>query len=162
MRFRTPEQIMKDLQQIGVGIDQARVLSAAGKGALGPTEPGLRGESARAFAELHKGDVTLTEAQQRALLRFVLPEYETEVRQIIQVPLNQNEFDALVSFDFARGSGNLTEVAKLIQAGDHVGASEFIRHFDDKRGIGLAKRRGAEADLFLRPPSSNKSLEAAQ
>lgn len=75
-------------------------------------------------------------------------------------PLNQNEFDALVSFCFNLGCGALdgSTLLKKLQAGDRAGAAnEFLKwQYEHKNGNlvaseGLFKRRQLERALFLEP-----------
>lgn len=70
--------------------------------------------------------------------------------------LNQNEFDALVSFVFNAGLGNFetSTLFKMLKAGDKPGAAgQFGRwiYSDGKKLPGLVTRRAAERDLFLTP-----------
>lgn len=75
------------------------------------------------------------------------------VQTLVTVPLNQNQFDALVDFVFNDGVGNFktsTMLSKL-NAGDFIGAdAEFAKwiHSGGKVLPGLVTRRNAEAVLF--------------
>lgn len=75
------------------------------------------------------------------------------VRSMVNVPLTQGQFDALVSFAFNTGLGNLrssTLLAKL-NAGDYQGAAaEFSRwvYANGQIVAGLVTRRLAEAATF--------------
>jgi lysozyme len=80
-------------------------------------------------------------------------QFERDVLKLVKVPLEQREFDALVSFAFNCGSGNLAKstLLKKINAGDKDGAaSEFLKW--DRAGgkvlRGLTRRRNAERALF--------------
>jgi lysozyme len=79
------------------------------------------------------------------------------LRSVTPVPLNQNQFDALVSFIFNVGQGNYatSTLRKLLHAGDYEGAAaEFERWIygtvDGKKVKlpGLITRRAAERALF--------------
>jgi hypothetical protein len=107
MRSRAPEQTITGLMGVGVDWGHARVLAAAGKPPDGSSRFGLRYQAAKAFAERHAKDVTLTLAQQRALFEHALPAYEADVRRLVHVPLTQSQFDALVSFDYNKGARHL-------------------------------------------------------
>ena len=144
-KFRTPEQITFDLMNIGVDHEHARVLAAVGRPPGDSSEFGLEGHAAKVFAERHARDVTLTLAQQRALLEHVLPAYEAEVRKLVHMPLTQNQFDALVYFDYSRGSTHLAKVVKRLNEGDYEDAARILEHFDDKGLPGARMRRYAEA-----------------
>ncbi len=154
LKFRTPAQIRAELEAIGVDPEKARILSAAGR----IKAEGLVRQAAKKFAEEHKQDVTLTFAQQRALLSLIIPQYEAEVRDRVRVSLNQNEFDALVSFDYGRGPGSLKGIADLVNRGDRLQAADEIEHFDDKRGEDYKPRRKAEAELMRRDVAKPQPL----
>lgn len=70
--------------------------------------------------------------------------------------LNQNQYDALVSFIFNVGTGafRYSTMRRLLQAGDHAeAAKEFLRwtHAGGKENKGLLARRKAEQALFTAP-----------
>jgi lysozyme len=96
----------------------------------------------------------MTEAEGSTLLRKVLAAvYEPEVKRLVKVPLTQNEYDALVSFTYNAGGGNLAKSTLLrkLNAGDYEGAAaEFDRWVSSKgqRLNGLIRRRNAEEALF--------------
>ncbi len=97
-----------------------------------------------------------------ALLRADLDGFELGVARLVTRPINQSQFDALVSFAFnvgldidadrrAEGLGDSTLLA-LVNAGcDQEAAIEFLKW--NKAGgrplLGLTRRRLAEAQLFL-------------
>jgi lysozyme len=78
---------------------------------------------------------------------------EKAVLRCVSVPLNQEQFDALVSFTFNCGAGNLASstLLKLLNNGDYAGAKEQFQRWNKAAGremAGLTKRRHAEAALF--------------
>lgn len=96
----------------------------------------------------------ITEAQARALLAATLVTYENAVTRYVKVPLNQNQFDALVDFAYNAGAKNLltSTLLKKLNAGDYIGASkEFSKwvYGGGKKLNGLVKRREAERQLFI-------------
>lgn len=96
----------------------------------------------------------ITESQAEALLRKDLSISEAGVSNLVKVPINQNQFDALVSFTFNLGVGNLqnSTLLKKLNAGDKQGAAdEFLRwnKAGGKEVAGLTRRRAAERSLFL-------------
>lgn len=98
----------------------------------------------------------ITQAGADAILRQDLAKFEKYVTDAVKVPLNQNEFDALVSFTFNLGPGNLrsSTLLKKLNAGDRAGAAdEFLKwtKAGGKTLPGLVKRREAERALFLTP-----------
>lgn len=99
-------------------------------------------------------NMVITEAQAEKMLAEDLVRFERIVERLVQVPLNQGQFDALVSFTYNVGEGNFTKSTLLrkLNAGDSAGAAEqFSRwvHAGGKVLPGLVKRRAAERAMFL-------------
>ena len=98
----------------------------------------------------------ITEAGADAILRQDLAKFERYVLDAVKVPLNQNEFDALVSFTFNLGPGNLrsSTLLRKLNAGDRAGAADEFGKWVKAGGKtlpGLVKRREAERALFRAP-----------
>ena len=77
------------------------------------------------------------------------------VKKLVKVDLTQGEFNALVSFTYNVGSGNLesSTLLKLINEESYIAASEqFLRwtKASGKQLKGLLKRRQEEKQVFLR------------
>lgn len=96
-----------------------------------------------------------TEAQAEQYLRNDLITFENAVNRLVKVPLNQNQFDALILFTYNLGETNLrsSTLLKKLNAKDYKGAaSEFLKW--NKAGgkvmSGLVKRRKAEMELFAK------------
>jgi len=67
------------------------------------------------------------------------------------VNLNQNQFDALVSFTYNLGCGALSSIKPLIQAGNYAAVCPKMKQYIHAGGQvvqGLVNRRAAECDLF--------------
>jgi lysozyme len=82
-----------------------------------------------------------------------LEEYENYVSTAVTVPLSQNQFDALVSWVYNLGNGNLTSstMLKVLNSGDYAGVPAQIKRWNKAGGKvleGLTRRRQAEADMF--------------
>jgi lysozyme len=101
---------------------------------------------------VHPDDV-ITMERADEYLRLDLQYAEGVVSQYVNLPLNQNQFDALVDFVFNLGIGQFmrsTLLAKL-NHGDFAGASaEFIRWNKDNGKVepGLTRRCKARTVLF--------------
>lgn len=98
--------------------------------------------------------ITAQEAEDR--LRDDLSHAEMAVLCQIKVPLTQHQFDALVSFTFNVGAGNLHDsiLKKRVNAGDYVHASKWFLPWCKVHGVeseGLMNRRHAEMEFFLTP-----------
>ena len=96
---------------------------------------------------------TITQDEAEKLLTELLPKYENTVKRSIHVELNQNQFDALVSFCWNCGSSRT--LFKLIneKTSDEIIHSWLTTHYIRGGGKilnGLIKRRLSEADLFIK------------
>lgn len=102
-----------------------------------------------------EGDsISLEEAER--LFRKDIEIYEDAVVNAVIVPLNQNQFDALVSFTYNLGAGNLrsSTLLKKLNEGDYLAAADQFSRWNRAGGqvlAGLVRRRAAERDLFLLP-----------
>jgi len=79
---------------------------------------------------------------------------EDAVNAFVSVPLNQNQFDALVSFTFNEGAGHLEESTLLrkLNDGQTAAAVAEFDHWVYQNGKlldGLVRRRAAEKALFM-------------
>jgi len=91
------------------------------------------------------------------LLQSDLRKFEGGVIQYVAVSMNQNQFDALVSFAFNLGLANLkgSTLLRLLNHGQYTEAAEQFLRWNKAGGMalpGLTRRRAAERDLFLRAP----------
>lgn len=99
-----------------------------------------------------EGDV-ITEEQATEFLRDDVGFAEQCIAMSVDVPLTQNEYDALVSFVFNVGCGAFRKSTLLtrLKAGDYDAcATEFLRwsKAGGKEVAGLARRRLGESRLF--------------
>lgn len=87
------------------------------------------------------------------LLKQDLRASELAVKRLVKVPITQEQYDALVSFTFNVGEGNLRKSTLLrrLNAGQcREAAKEFSRwvYAKGKKYAGLVRRRAEEAALF--------------
>jgi GH24 family phage-related lysozyme (muramidase) len=100
-------------------------------------------------------DLVITEKRASELLEQDIRTAEKGVLDALKVPVNQNEFDALVSFAFNVGVNAFksSTLCKLLNDGatESTVAAEFSRwiNVEGKPNEGLKKRRQAEKQLFL-------------
>lgn len=83
----------------------------------------------------------------------------------VNVPLTQNERDALTSFGYNLGTGNLEKLLPKINSGDFQGAAHDMLSFNHANGQtdpGLTTRRTGEAGLFLDNPPDLSNASVAQ
>lgn len=97
---------------------------------------------------------TKAEAEQR--FRDELDKFEVAVMKHVKVPLNQNEFDALVSFAYNCGEGALAKstLLKKLNAEKRTDAAKQFASWSRGGGRvlnGLVARRARESALFLKP-----------
>lgn len=100
-----------------------------------------------------KGD-TCTLEQAKEYMRHDLIEFEHIVNSSVKVPLNQNQFDSLVSLAYNIGSNAFksSTLVKKLNAGDYQGAADQFNvwvNAGGKRMQGLVNRRDKEKLLFL-------------
>jgi GH24 family phage-related lysozyme (muramidase) len=100
-----------------------------------------------------KPGMQITQSEADALLAKDLVRFEQAVDSAVKVPINQSQFDALVSFAFNCGVGALQEstLLRLLNQRDYIGAAaQFDRWVKGPNGPlpGLVRRRDAEEALF--------------
>ncbi len=100
---------------------------------------------------------TITPEEAETLLKEDLIRFEKAVNSLVKVPLNNNQFDALVSFVFNIGINafSTSTLLTLLNSGDYKGASQQFKRWiygNGKKVLeGLEKRRAAEKKLFNTP-----------
>lgn len=97
-----------------------------------------------------KPGLTITQAEADSYLRYDLERYEMFVGYNAPKTINQNQFDALVSFAYNCGVANLKTLVKNRNL-EQIGKAILL--YNKARGKvlnGLVKRRQAEHDLFFK------------
>lgn len=95
-----------------------------------------------------------TPAECDALFRADILVAERSVQRLVTYPISQPTYDALVSFTFNVGEGNLqrSTLLRKLNAGDVVGACNELPKWVYARGVklpGLVTRRAEERKLCL-------------
>jgi lysozyme len=95
----------------------------------------------------------ITQQQAEDFLHIDILEFENGVDELVKVELKQHQFDALVSFAFNCGIGNLrsSTLLKMVNAGNfNAVPAQFMRwtRAAGKELPGLVRRRRAEAALW--------------
>src|SRR5215510_3407914 len=144
---------MKEINQNGLelvkkseGLRLEKYQDVAGKWTIGYGHLIKRGE---VF------DGPITEERASELLEHDLGLAESAVDDLVTVPLNDNQYAALVDFVYNVGKGNFeaSTLLKLLNSGKYAAASnEFLKwvYAGGRRIEGLARRRSAEKTLFVR------------
>ena len=96
---------------------------------------------------------TCTKEQAEEWLKEEIKEYENHVEDAVIVPLNQNQFDALVSWTYNLGPTNLNSstMLKVLNQADYENVPAQIKRWNKAGGKvleGLTRRRNAESLLF--------------
>jgi len=99
-----------------------------------------------------EGDEIEQEAAEAFLIED-LEKFEQAVMRLVEVPLTQQQFDALVSWTFNLGAGNLAESTLLRKLNNYQYAEvpeQMMRWVRAGGQVldGLVKRRAAEAAMF--------------
>jgi lysozyme len=102
--------------------------------------------------DVKEGDL-VTQEEADALLEKDVEIFEEIVLKSVEVPLSQYQFDALVSWTFNLGGGNLnaSTMLKVLNKGEYEDVPAQIKRWNKAKGQvldGLTRRREAEALLF--------------
>ena len=99
-----------------------------------------------------KSGGSIPQSKADELLAQDVARFVRAVNELITVPLNQNQFDALVSFAFNCGEGALQDstLRRRLNAGEDPGtvARQELPRWNNGGMPGLVRRRWAEVDLF--------------
>ena len=101
-------------------------------------------------------DKPITEERAAQLLEFIANKtFSENINKVVKVHLNQNQFDALVSFAYNIGNKNFnwSTLLKKLNLSDYQGASLEFGRWNQANGKilnGLVARRQKERELFLK------------
>tara|TARA_R110000796_G_scaffold236224_1_gene355550 strand:- start:68 stop:550 length:483 start_codon:yes stop_codon:yes gene_type:complete len=103
--------------------------------------------------DVSEGD-TCTKDEAEQILISDLQEFEGYVNDLVKIPLDQNQFDALVAWTFNLGPTNLKSSTLLVRLNDNNldDVPHQLRRWNKAGGKvldGLVRRREAEALLWL-------------
>ena len=95
-----------------------------------------------------------SESHANHMLEVEMEEYEGYVNNSVTAPINQAQFDALVSWVYNLGGGNLnaSTMLKVLNAGQYEEVPAQMMRWNKAGGKvleGLTRRRQAEANLFM-------------
>lgn len=101
---------------------------------------------------VQEGDM-ITKDDAEYMLQEEMIEYEGYINDMVEVPLQQCQFDALVSWVYNLGPTNLknSTLLKILNEGDYDGTPYQIKRWNKAGGQvleGLVRRREAEAVMF--------------
>jgi len=101
-------------------------------------------------------DNPITKEEALELLKVMVESFAKEVNKLVSAPLNQNQFNAVVSFSYNTGLNALknSTLLKLINK-DHnqlAIASEFLKwvNVGSEKSKGLEKRRIKESQIYFK------------
>jgi lysozyme len=97
--------------------------------------------------------LSISQAQANTFLTADVQNTSAQVTKYVTGTINQNQFDALVSFTFNEGIVRLagSTLLALVNQGDFLGAAGEFAKWNEAGGVivpGLERRRAAERALF--------------
>lgn len=132
------------------GFSEKPYLCPAGKWTIGHGDTMWKGKPVTANTK------PITRAEADYALQNRLIGFQAELDNLVNVPLNSNQNDALLSFIYNIGSTNFRKstLLKLLNSGQYEAAADQLLQWDkvNKKPLkGLTRRREAERKLFLTP-----------
>jgi lysozyme len=114
------------------------------------------GHTSRAGAPKVKAGMQITEEYGEEILKNDIKTFENIIKSLVFVPLNPNQYSALVSFTYNVGGGNLkrSTLLRLLNAKRYKEAADQFPRWNKAGGKtlrGLTRRRLIERGLFLKP-----------
>lgn len=99
---------------------------------------------------VHVGQ-TITALEADEILSSDLSKVEEQVSRLVSVPLNQNQRDALISFEFNTGALEHSTLLRVLNEGNYQAAAAQFLVWNHVHGVvvnGLTRRREAEKAMF--------------
>ena len=100
-------------------------------------------------------DKEITRIQAFEMFKFIADKFASAVSKLVKTPLNQNQFNALVSLAYNIGTGNFASSTLLkkvnINHNDKTIELEFKKwnKVNKKEVAGLTRRRNYEANIYF-------------
>ena len=100
-------------------------------------------------------DKEITRIQAFEMFKFIADKFASTVSKLVKTPLNQNQFNALVSLAYNIGTGNFASSTLLkkvnINHNDKTIELEFKKwnKVNKKEVAGLTRRRNYEANIYF-------------
>lgn len=111
------------------------------------------GHTSAAGIPFVKPGMRINQTEADDILKSDLKKFEERVNRLVKVPLNDNQFAVLVSFDFNTGKLHSSTLLKKLNAGDYDAVpGELMKWVNagGKKVKGLVNRRSAEAGLWAK------------
>lgn len=108
--------------------------------------------SAAGIPKVREG-MRINDVEAENILKADLRVFEARVERLVKVPLTDNQFAVLVSFDFNTGALHKSTLLKKLNAGDYDAVpAELMKWVNagGKKVKGLVNRRAAEAGLWVK------------
>jgi lysozyme len=116
------------------------------------------GHTSAAGLPLVSPGMTITQAEADEILSSDLSSVEIDVNRLVTVPIGQNQYDALVSFDYNTGALARSNVLRAVNSKLFAQVPGDLLQWCHAGGQvlqGLVNRRKAEGVLFMTPDSPN-------
>lgn len=105
------------------------------------------------YGDVHEG-MTITQDEAEAKLEHEIGRYETQLAGMLQVPVSQGQWDALLLLVFDYGLMRIRSsiLIRLVNSGDvERAADEFLKWIQirGRPDMQMARRRAVEREMFL-------------
>lgn len=111
------------------------------------------GHTSAAGAPTVTSGMKISESKAEEILKADVRKFESRVERLVKVPLTDNQFAALVSFDFNTGSLHSSTLLKKLNKGDYDSVPSELMKWVNVKGVrnkGLVNRRSAECGLWAK------------